>query len=124
MTTTANRERNFAADNEVNGLTDPGAYHKVERKTVTLRHLAAEGGRITRFRMLSEIIPGMGRCFDVSYIHGELGDGTPVRVTAGLPNLMRKWEIKGLIIEWAKSEGVYAKSVPGLLDSGSRSVLY
>lgn len=117
---------------EDNPLTDAAAYHAERAESevaVTLRDLADQGGRITRLRLLTEVWPGRGRLADVSYIHGRLADGTPVRVidpaghldSFGMP--MRAGGVQRRLVEWAKAEGVYAKGV-GLLDQGNWSILY
>ena len=107
---------------ETNPLVDPQAYYAETPEFVTLAELAARGGRITRVRFLTESIMGR-RVADLSYVHGEI-DGKRVSLRA-LPALyltpMHK--LAGELIEWAKSEGVYAKGV-GLLDRGNWSTLY
>ncbi|HMM95415.1 hypothetical protein [Phycicoccus sp.] len=40
---------------------------------VTLSELAARGGRIVKVRWIGgDFIPGRGKCYDLSYIHGEV----------------------------------------------------
>jgi hypothetical protein len=88
-----------------------------------LNELVARGGRVTRVRWLTEFIPGRGKCADLSYVHGELADGTPVSLTH-LPAafLVPFRSRKGALIDWATEEGVFAKAC-GLLDSSVESVL-
>lgn len=88
-----------------------------------LNELVHRGGRVTRVRWLTEFIPGRGKCADLSYVHGELPDGTHVSLTH-LPAafLVPMRERKGALIEWAQEEGVFAKGC-GLLDSSNESVL-
>jgi hypothetical protein len=83
------------------------------------------GGRITRLRILSDVIPGVGRIADVSYIHATLPDGTRHEVLTG----SAPWgpgfalgQLKGYLIQWARTEGVFAKGL-GLLDEAVWSVL-
>lgn len=90
---------------------------------MSLGELIAAGGKVTRVRLLTEVWPGRGRMADISYIHGALPDGTVVPLHLGTLNsggLLR--ELKGDFIEWAKVEGVFAKT-SGLLDEGNWSVL-
>ena len=106
--------------NETNGLTDGFAYHAARRdaEDITLAELAARGGRITRLRILSD--PG-SRYADVSYCHGELPDGTPVRII-NAPLGISYYRLKHDLVEWAKEEGVFAKGL-GLLNEANWSVL-
>lgn len=110
---------------EENGLVDPDAYHKSRENSefMGLAGLAAKGGKVTRLRLLTEKGPGY-RIWDVSYCHGELPDGTPVHVYGG-PLCMpgNRSMVKRELVQWAKSEGVYAKGL-GLLDEANWSVLY
>jgi len=112
--------------NETNGLIDGQAYHaSVDyERAYTLADVKAEGGRISRVRLLTEWHgPNVGRLADVSYIHAELPGGKTVPVQVGgecfcIP--MNK--IKAEFINWAKREGVFAKGI-GLLDEGNWSIL-
>lgn len=92
---------------------------------VTLGELAAQGGRIVRVRWIGgDYIPGRGKCYDVSYVHGEI-DGKRVRLNLqGCDewNLIPRRQLKGAMIAWAKNEGVFAKGI-GLLDEGVWSIL-
>ena len=108
---------------ETNGLVNGAAYHgEVDYATTySLKDIARFGGKITRFRLIGDYVPGVGKMVDVSYIHAVLPGGKIVPVQNQLPNLMRLWEVKGLIIKWAQEEGVYAKGL-GLLDQGNWSV--
>lgn len=110
--------------NETNGLTDSDTYYSREFAHMRLAQLVAQGGKVTRVRFLTERHYG-GRVADLSYVHGELADGTPVRVE-GLPALyLAAWKrgVYSELIAWAKDEGVYAKGC-GLLDESNWSVLY
>lgn len=84
---------------------------------LSLAELSAAGGRVTRVRWLME----RGRA-DLSYVHGVLPDGTPVHVRGAGVYLIPRWEMKKSLIEWARSEGVFAKEL-GLLDDANWSVL-
>lgn len=112
---------------EDNGLIDPDNYHagRVGQEYMGLKGLASLGGRVTRLRFLtSENLGGGRRGWDVSYCHAVLPDGTPVEVTdAPLGIDGTKRDVMGALIDWAKSEGVYAKGL-GLLDQSNWSVLY
>lgn len=117
--------KNYYGVQEDNGLIDPDAYHKSRENSefMSLAGLAAKGGRVTRLRLLTEKGPGY-RLWDVSYCHGELPDGTPVHVHGGPLGIAgHKGMVKGELIAWAKSEGVFAKGL-GLLDEANWSVLY
>ena len=121
IATAADREaaKQFYGVQETNGIPDGYTF---DRQEVTLSELAEKRGKITRVRLLTERWPS-GRMADVSYIHGVLGDGTPVRIreTYHCSGLLRT--MKKQFIDWAKEEGVYAKGL-GLLDEGNWSVLY
>lgn len=91
---------------------------------MSLAELASRNGRISCVRWIGgEYIPGRGRCYDLSYVHGALPDGTEVSITH-LPAafLVPRRGLKGALIEWAKDQGVYAKGI-GLLDEGCFSIL-
>lgn len=90
--------------------------YNFDRETISLRELADGKGRVTRVRILKE-----GPYCDISYIHGQLGDGTDVRINVQVGS-GRYFGLKGEFIAWAKEEGVYAKGL-GLLDEGNWSVL-
>jgi hypothetical protein len=92
---------------------------------MTLAEVAEHGGRITRVRLLTESWAGT-RMADISYIHATLADGTIVPVRHDEAGSGPLWGPKGMksqFIEWAKSQGVYAKGL-GLLDESNWSVLY
>lgn len=102
---------------------EQGAYVPTE-ESMTLAELKVRGGHIVRVRWIGgDYIPGRGKCYDLSYVHGELADGTRVSVTH-LPAafLIPRRNLKGAMIEWAKEEGVFAKAL-GLLDDGLYSIL-
>jgi hypothetical protein len=88
---------------------------------VTLSELAARGGKIVRVRWIGgDYIPGRGKCYDLSYVHGEI-DGQRVRINLqGCDEwgLIPRRQLKAAMIAWAKNEGVYAKGI-GLLDNYS-----
>lgn len=104
---------------------EQGAYVETEDE-VTLSELAADGGKIVRVRWIGgDYIPGRGKCYDLSYVHGTKADGTRVRLNlqgCDAWSLIPRREIKGALIAWAKNEGVYAKGL-GLLDEGNFSIL-
>lgn len=107
--------------NETAPLEDGAAYHAaVDHSGMTLSQVAAAGGRISRLRLLTEIRWGYGMIVDISYCHAVVNGKTVAVVGYPALNLMRN--AKRDLIEWAKSEGVYAKAV-GLLDEANWSVL-
>ena len=108
---------------ETNGLVNGAEYHEQVdySRTYTLAEVKAEGGRITRVRLLTESINGQ-RFADVSYIHATLPNGKTVNVQNGLDNLTPMKDMMGQMIQWGKREGVFAKGI-GLLDKGNWSVL-
>lgn len=125
MTTTAdfNRQDRIAREYGVveTGMPVGPEYHSSITEDMTLSELAAAGGKITRVRLLHE--RGM---FDISYIHGQLPSGQGVRLNLqGCPDsfLIPRRTFKGVMIEWAKAEGVFAKGL-GLLDDGNYSILW
>ena len=118
---TIDRTPSRAYANETNGLVDAAAYHTrmhTDSVDMTLAQLGAARGRVTRLRLLSDRgCPWV----DVSYCHGVLPDGTPVRVTDA-PTGLNLRGLKGDLIAWARESGVYAKGM-GLLDEGNWSHL-
>jgi hypothetical protein len=93
-------------------------------EAMPLSELAARGGKVTKVRFIGgDYIPGRGKCYDLSYVIGELPDGAQVRITH-LPAMFliprRNWKIN--LINWAKEEGVYAKGL-GMLDEVNWSIL-
>jgi hypothetical protein len=95
---------------ETNPLLDPHSYHSVSRPEVELDDPRL--GRITRLRLLTD--PGFP-WYDLSYCHGELKDGTPVRVN--LPRYQfGKRNLKGDLLLMCREAGVYAKGL-GLFDA-------
>lgn len=97
---------------------EQGGYQATE-ESMSLKELKARGGHIVRVRWIGgDYIPGRGKCYDLSYVHGELADGTRVSIDH-LPAafLVPKHQLKGEMIRWAREEGVFAKGL-GLLDNG------
>lgn len=90
-------------------------YHTIDREHITLRELADAGGMVTRVRMFRD-----NGITDVSYVYGVLPDGTEVRIWH-LPCAEYMLPVH-LLLDWAKSEGVYAKGI-GLLNSLNWSIL-
>ena len=124
MTTTDPTSARHLAD-ETNGLTDPHGYHaaRVDSEFMGLAELAQRGGRVTRVRWLTEAIGPKQRIADISYVHGELPDGTPVHVNiTGDLMCVAYPQMTAAILAWAKHEGVYAKAL-GLLDRSNWSIL-
>lgn len=91
------------------------SYHTIDREPITLKELADAHGQITRVRMFRE-----AGYTDVSYIYGELPDGTHVRIW-DTPDARYMLPVH-LLLAWAKEEGVYAKGI-GLLNSLNWSIL-
>lgn len=55
---------------------EQGPYIPTEEE-VTLAELAARGGRIVRVRWIGgDYVPGRGKCYDLSYVHGVIAGGT------------------------------------------------
>lgn len=109
---------------ETNGLVNGHAYHREVDYSVTytLREIQDMKGHITRVRILTEKVPGVGMLADISYIHATLRDGRTVPVQNEIQNLTPLRNMKSEMIKWATREGVYAKAL-GLLDNGNWSVL-
>ncbi len=97
--------------NEVNPITarDREIADKVE---ITVDWADPRLAKVTRLRLLTD--PGCD-WFDVSYCHGLLHDGTPVRVGVPFDQLPRNGARRA-IVHHAKREGVYAKQI-GILDA-------
>lgn len=74
--------------------------------------------RIVRVRLLTE--PGYPY-YDVSYIYGQMKDGSYVRLADAPMHLSRR-NPKGDLIAWAKESKRFAKDL-GLLDEGTWSIL-
>jgi hypothetical protein len=119
MNAFATTDRNIYGAIETNGLVNGHEYHAQtdNSRRYSLAEVKAEGGKITRVRMFQE----MGR-IDVSYIHAVLKDGRQVEVTHPLGFLIPKNRLKKSMLDWAQSEGVFAKSI-GLIDEGNWSIL-
>ena len=104
------------------------AYHKEVdyADQLTLAEVAAQGGKISRVRVLAERWPSGYMC-DISYIHATLPDGKIVPVILGgdvfTGALWGKDGLKVRMIGWAKEEKVFAKDL-GLLEEGNWSILY
>jgi hypothetical protein len=98
-------------------------YHQSVDHTdpLTLNELDAQGGRVTRLRLLTE----RGYPFyDISYAHGVLPSGQVVALrTDGCPDRLRRSCLKSDLIAWAREQGVSAKRL-GLLDEGNWSRLF
>lgn len=131
MTTTADLARQDRL-HTVYGVNETGMpvgpeYHATvsHEERIGLAELKARGGKITRVRFIGgEYVPGRGKCYDVSYVHGQI-DGQNVSIDTGaMPewSWIPKHKMMGALIEWAKAEGVYAKDL-GLLERGNWSVL-
>jgi hypothetical protein len=92
---------------------------------IDLAELARRGGKITRVRWIGgEYVPGRGKCYDLSYVHGQI-DGQNVSIdVSACPEWawIPRRQLKATMIEWAKAERVYAKGL-GLLDDGNWSIL-
>lgn len=99
---------------ETNGIEDHAAYFAVKRdEEVMLADPRLE--RITRLRLLTD--PGFP-LWDLSYCHGVLKDGTPVRVQ--LPEWQfRKRDLRAHLLEMCKAAGVYGKGL-GIFDAISQ----
>jgi hypothetical protein len=97
---------------ETNGLIDAAAYHRTVTDRMTRTVPWTEPGlRITRLRLLSD--PGHP-VWDVSYVHGQLGD-EPVRVAVPFDHLP-KGRVSPTIVAHARADGIYAKGL-GILDA-------
>lgn len=109
---------------ETNGLVNGHAYHaEVDYSRIySLKEISDLKGHITRVRILTEYVPGVGTLADISYIHASLPDDRIVPVQNEIGNLTPLRKMKGEMIEWAKREGVFAKGL-GLIDNGNWSVL-
>lgn len=99
---------------ESNGLTDPDSYFSEPRIDVDLTD--KELAKITRLRLISD--PGFP-VWDVSYCHGELKDGTKVRVQLPRHQFKKKW-LKNDLVSMCKEAGVFAKGL-GLLNDDNIS---
>lgn len=104
---------------ESNGLINGKEYHKNFYGAETVEWTDSRLKRITRFRLLSD--PGFPY-WDVSYIHGELKDGSLCRVNTPFIQIPKGRQFFGFIIREAKKDGVYAKGL-GLLDEYTYSKL-
>lgn len=122
--TAADWSRSNHGHNETNGLINGAAYHQEVdySRTYTLKDLELAGGKISRLRLLGEVIPGRGYCVDVSYIHATLPNGTTVPVQHYLDNLIPRYRLKSYLIDWAKRERVFGKKVD-LLNESHWSIL-
>jgi len=100
----------------INLLTDPQAYHR--EVTNNLAGIVSWSDpdleKIVRFRLIGN--PGYPY-LDVSYCHGQLKDGTYVRVELPFGSLLKRgW--KSELIRYARRHKVFAKKL-GLFDNVS-----
>jgi hypothetical protein len=117
----AQSRNQFYGVNESNGLPSANYHAEVDyTDEMSLAEFAAQGGRITRLRILGGG-PEDGFMCDTSYCHGTLPDGRTVPVSGG-PMCFPVRRTKATLIEWAKEQGVFAKGL-GLLDEGNWSTL-
>lgn len=109
---------------QTNPLDNPAAFHAEVNEFMHLDSFAAAGGQIIRFRLLTEVVPGVGRCADVSYIVGRLPGGELVRVyNGGIAPLTPLRVMKRCLIEWGNRVNVNMKSI-GFLNEGNWSVMH
>jgi len=122
MNAFATQDTNHYGATQTNGLVDGAAYHEQTDRTrrYSLAEVKAEGGKITRVRILTERTFGGTLC-DISYINATLRDGRQVEVFHPLNNLTPLRNLKKSMLDWAQSEGVFAKSI-GLIDEGNWSI--
>jgi len=115
--------RNLYGAVETNGLQNGTDYHgEVDyTRLYSLGEIKDLGGKITRVRILTERMFGRTLC-DVSYVHATLPDGKTVPVQVLVSNLTPLRELKKEMLDWAQSQGVFAKSI-GLIDEGNWSML-
>lgn len=91
---------------ETNPIINPDAY-QYPAKDKIVKWNDPSLNLITRLRLVSDWgFP----CWDVSYCHGELHDGTIVRVHLPFYQLEKR-NIKSQIINYAKRDNVYAKGL-------------
>lgn len=121
MNTTVDYRSRYGAT-ETNGLVDGAAYHsEVDYSRVySLGEIKDLGGKITRVRILTERMFGRTLC-DISYVIATLRDGKMVPVQVLVSNLTPLRELKKEMLDWAQSEGVFAKSI-GLIDESNWSI--
>lgn len=100
--------------NEVNGLEKPAEYHQQVTHQIeeTVSWKDPRLARIIRLRLISD--PGFP-VWDLSYCHGELKDGTPVRVDLPFYQVPKR-RMMSFILDHAKKDGVFAKGL-GLFDA-------
>lgn len=92
---------------ETNGLGMNGSEYHSSVSNIRVSWNDKRLKRITRLRLLSD--PGYPY-WDVSYIHGELHDGTSVHIHNPFPNLTKRG-LKAEILAAAKRDKVYAKGL-------------
>ncbi len=96
---------------ETNGLIDAKAYHEEFSSKIDYTRVIdwtdSRLAKIVRLRLLSD--PGYP-AWDVSYCHGVLKDGTPVRVQLPFDQLPKR-KINETIIAHAKRDKVFAKGL-------------
>lgn len=123
MNAFATQDTNHYGATQTNGLVDGHAYHgevDYSVRPLSLAEVKAEGGKITRVRILTERTYGGTLC-DISYIHATLRNGKTVPVQSELNNLTPLRNLKKAMLDWAQREGVFAKSI-GLIDEGNWSI--
>lgn len=113
----ADRAASYGA-NETNSLWMSEVTHHTIEVHTTLSDPDLQ--RVTRLRLLTD--PGCP-FFDISYCYGVMKDGRHARIEGGfMPQSLRRRNLKGDLIAWAREEGVNAKRL-GLLDDANWSIL-
>lgn len=105
MANDANNRDTYGA-HETNGLSNGKEYHAVERDML-VAWTDPRLKKVTRLRMVSD--PGFPM-WDVTYCHGVLKDGTPVRVELPFSQIPKKGMMR-FIIGHATRDKVYAKGL-------------
>jgi hypothetical protein len=102
----------YSAAYETGALESPTEYHSIDR-SLTVDLTDPRLARVTRLRLLTD-----RDCpfWDLSYCHGQLKDGTEVRVQLPQSQWSKRKPLKVAIVDMAREAGVYAKGL-GLLDA-------
>ena len=100
---------------------EQGPYVEQEEHMRLVEFAMNKGAKVTRVRWIGSRWEG----YDLSYMHGVLPNGKSVRIEDAhlAVSLCPLFKRKGALIEWAKSEGVFAKGL-GMLDESVWSTLH
>lgn len=103
------------AAHEHQPLSNPTAYHAAMAGAPTVELEDPRLARVTRLRVLTD---PHAPCWELSYCHGELKDGTACHVDLPWYTFSKRKGLSREIVAMCQEVGVYAKGI-GILDTVS-----